>query len=110
MEEKPMQKKPNLQLQKDTIRTHLSDDELLCQFAEEATELAQAALKYRRAITGTNPTPVTIREAHSELLKELADLKNCIDVLNLDSSVNRAQMEYVRAEKMRRWVKRLEEK
>lgn len=38
--------------------TEISDilpkEELLCQLAEECTELAQAALKLRRAITGVN--------------------------------------------------------
>ncbi len=42
------------------IKEHLPKAEILCQLAEEASELAQAALKLRRALDGTNPTPVTI--------------------------------------------------
>lgn len=35
----------------------LPKTEILAQLAEEASELAQAALKLRRALDGTNPTP-----------------------------------------------------
>lgn len=35
----------------------LPKTEILAQLAEEASELAQAALKMRRALDGTNPTP-----------------------------------------------------
>jgi len=41
------------------IRKMLTEDELLCQLAEEAAELSQAALKLRRVLTGVNPTPVS---------------------------------------------------
>lgn len=34
--------------------------DLLCQLAEEASELAQAALKLKRAMEGTNPTPMSV--------------------------------------------------
>lgn len=34
--------------------------EILAQLAEEASELAQAALKLRRALDGTNPTPKSV--------------------------------------------------
>lgn len=40
------------------IASVLSTEDILCQLAEEASELAQAALKLRRALTGTNPTPL----------------------------------------------------
>ena len=49
------------------IAENLSDEDILCQIAEEAAELAQAALKLRRAITQTNPTPVTIEKAVDEI-------------------------------------------
>ena len=44
----------------DYIVKHLSLSERVAQLAEEAAELAQAALKYRRALDGVNPTPVTL--------------------------------------------------
>ena len=48
----------------------LPETERLAQLAEEAAELAQAALKLRRAIDGTNPTPKTIAEARENLIEE----------------------------------------
>ena len=47
------------------IAENLSEEDILCQLAEEAAELAQAALKLRRAITGTNPTPASEDEART---------------------------------------------
>ena len=47
----------------DEIRLFLPDAELWAQLAEEAAELAQAALKIRRVLDGTNPTPKDIGEA-----------------------------------------------
>ena len=55
------------------IAASLSEEDILCQIAEEAAELAQAALKLRRAITQTNPTPVTVDEAVENLIEEYGD-------------------------------------
>ena len=55
------------------IAENLSDEDILCQIAEEAAELAQAALKLRRAITQTNPTPVTAEKAVVNLVEEYGD-------------------------------------
>lgn len=43
---------------------------LLEQLAEEAAELAQAALKYARILRGENPTPVNVYKAHANLIEE----------------------------------------
>ena len=53
----------------------LPKTEILAQLAEEASELAQAALKLRRALDGTNPTPKSVEECEENLLEELADIK-----------------------------------
>ena len=45
-----------------TILHRLPPEELLCQLGEECGELAQAALKLRRARTDKNPTPRTREE------------------------------------------------
>jgi hypothetical protein len=45
------------------IRGFVPLDELLAQLAEEASELAQAALKMRRTLTDCNPTPITRKQA-----------------------------------------------
>ena len=55
------------------IAENLSEEDILCQLAEEAAELAQAALKLRRAITQTNPTPVTVEQAADNLVEEYGD-------------------------------------
>lgn len=56
------------------IASKLSNEEPLCQLAEEAAELAQAALKLRRVITGTNPTPVSADVAKHALNEEIVDI------------------------------------
>lgn len=55
------------------IAANLSDEDILCQISEEASELAQAALKLRRAITQTNPTPMTVEEASENFIEEYGD-------------------------------------
>lgn len=62
------------------IAANLSDEDILCQIAEEASELAQAALKLRRVITGTNPTPVPLLDAAYSVIEEYADIVGAMDV------------------------------
>lgn len=84
--------------------TGLPVTELLAGLAEEASELAQAALKLRRAYDGTNPTPVTEEDAYDALLEEIADVELYLDQL----SINRQRIEEIKGVKAFRWVKRLE--
>ena len=88
------------------IRSKVSEDELLCQLAEEATELAKAALKLRRAKGTKNPTPVTPEEAYANLIEELGDIELCLYALNYDrgEAIDRI---LARDKKLKRWVKRL---
>ena len=90
------------------IRRNLSYPDAVGQIAEEATELAHAALKLERAVRGTNPTPVTVPEAINKVIEEIADVLNAMEVLqfypDMDSIVK------VRYEKMDRWIERLKEK
>ena len=60
-----------------TIPDFLTSAEILAQTGEEA-ELAQAALKLRRALTGENPTPKSIAECLDDLQEEFADVLVCI--------------------------------
>ena len=62
------------------IAANLSDEDILCQLAEEAAELAQAALKLRRAITQTNPTPVSDEEAVDSIIEEYADTIGAFEI------------------------------
>ena len=47
------------------------------QLAEEAAELAQAALKLARIERGENPTPVSKEEAEENLREEYTDVYQC---------------------------------
>lgn len=88
----------------DIIRDKISQSGLLCQLAEEAAELAQAALKLKRAMEGT--TPVTEGEARYALLTEIADVLNCINVVGIQPQEN-LMVRQEQARKLRRWVRRL---
>ena len=88
----------------------LSTYELLTQLAEEAAELAQAALKYRRALRteqgqeDTSPTPETAQEARKALEEELADVELCaytLEMLTIDFEPMKRKGES--------WLRRLEE-
>ena len=62
------------------IAENLSEEDILCQLAEEAAELAQAALKLRREITQTNPTPVSDEEAVDSIIEEYADTIGAFEI------------------------------
>ena len=90
-----------------TITDYLSPPELLAQLAEEAAELSQAALKLRRAMTGYNPTPVTVAEADANLIEEATDVNLVLSFLLNDNNI--AEMEEIKQRKHKRWLNRLEE-
>lgn len=70
---------------------HIGKAAMLEQTAEEATELAQAALKYARILRQENPTPVTEDEAQMNLKEEWNDLLICASQLNeMDYDMNLA--------------------
>ena len=96
------------------IQSALSEEERLCQLAEEAAELSQAALKYRRTLTEENPTPVTRSKAEKALLEELGDVLGAAEVCYLYNTDWPAGPDFCNAEidrcknaKLRRWAKRL---
>lgn len=90
------------------ITEKVPQTELLALLAEEAVELAHAALKLRRVYDGTNPTPVKGAAAFADLKEEMADVELVISVLGL----NRHSHEIMRIQqdKLERWVTRLEAK
>ena len=88
------------------IRDHLSEEDILCQLAEEAAELAQAALKLRRAMTGTNPTPIDVETAQNKLSEEIADVAL---VLNVMKDTDWDAILAFCARKLDRWVERLKD-
>lgn len=89
------------------ITDKVPQTELLAQLAEEATELAHAALKLRRTYDNTNPTPVKPSEAFEALKEELADVQLLVMVLGY----NQYSLEICRTmqAKLKRWAKRLKE-
>jgi len=96
----------------------LPKTEILAQLAEEASELAQAALKLRRALDGTNPTPKSVAECEANLLEEFADISNAINALcnawfgdDLDSECEFWDEEFeIEDAKYKRWLSHLESK
>ena len=88
----------------DTLRRiaeQLGPEEILCQCAEECSELAQAVLKMRRVLVGT--TPLTQSEARV-LIND--DVLNCVESLEAISFVDRAHVSRIQAEKLERWDRR----
>lgn len=92
----------------DYIRKTLPPEELLTLLAEEAAELAKAALKLRRALDGTNPTPVTAASAYDSLLEEIADVWLTMRALGLDKEAETC--EATMTAKLERWAKRMKAK
>lgn len=84
----------------------IPQEELLAGLAEEAAELAQAALKLRRVIDGTNPTPKTHEEALDSLEEEIADVHLYLNYIDYDS---RKVTEFYK-NKRERWENRLKAK
>jgi len=70
------------------------------QLAEEASELAQAALKKSRKLRGENYTPKSMEEIDKALEEEVTDVDLCLDVLNLAGSSE------LRSKKLDRWINR----
>lgn len=90
------------------IRDHLSEEDILCQLAKEAAELAQAALKLRRAMTGTNPTPVGVGAALAKLREEMIDVKIACEAMQAKVSGKYDDMLY--ETELNRWVERLKQR
>lgn len=86
------------------VREQLSPADQFGQVAEEAVELAHAAMKMQRILNGTNPTPVTEKEAMGKVMEEICDLYNALEVLKLDVNM---KYEGIRKKKMARWVERI---
>lgn len=91
----------------DFIRATVPPGELWAQLAEEATELAHAALKLRRSTGGANPTPVEPDAAFGQVMEEVADVTLLLHVLQLDTTPDALQV--CMDSKLLRWRNRLEE-
>jgi len=83
------------------INQKVSEAGLYEQLAEEAAELAHAALKKARILRGENPTPMLSATADKHVIEELSDVVLCARILNV------APDEDVMTTKQERWIKRL---
>ena len=88
---------------------YLTIPDLLCQLAEEASELAQAALKLKRAMEGTNPTPMSVEECVANMDEEIADVSLLVDLLGYNKREHLLSQGRVAQRKAERWLKRLED-
>lgn len=86
----------------DHILEKVPKEDLYCQLAEEAAELAQAANKMARIIRGSNPTPKNESEVYKNVVEEFTDVFSVASVL--DIHVDDLILNY----KLRRWSQRLE--
>lgn len=85
------------------VRARLDDEEIYAQLAEEAAELAHAALKVRRVINRKNPTPVDADDAFESVVEEASDVIAVLDTLHI------ARDECRIAQKLTRWEERIKD-
>ena len=80
---------------------------MLRQMAEECSELAQAALKYIRALR--NETPMRIDEAIEHLTEEIADVRLMIDAVSATMLSERdvEDVQAIKEQKLDRWKARM---
>ena len=84
-------------------KPYLPLPELLAGLAEEASELAQAALKLRRVWDKTNPTPIDEKTAIDRLEEEIADVQLYLNQFPYSPS----HVNDVMREKDERWQTRI---
>lgn len=86
------------------IREHTPDATLYEQLAEEAVELAHAALKYARVLRKESPTPITPIQAEIAVEEEYNDLLTVAIVAPAATQAN-----LMIESKLTRWAERLKE-
>lgn len=94
------------------IAANLSEEDILCQIAEEAAELSKAALKLRRVLTGTNPTPVSYEDAIYNLIEEYGDVVGaCVVYFMKHDLIDRKYVDVLEHSnpKYSRWAQRIKE-
>lgn len=102
-----MTNRTNCQYEFDYIRSHYTKKELLTRLAEEASELAQAALKLRRAMADKPDTPISIKDAKNSLDEEIIDVFALLDMLHLCAPYKRSMFDAGYVYKIQRWYNRI---
>lgn len=87
----------------------IGEPAMLEQLAEEACEMAQAALKLSRILRGENPTPKAEWEAEADLVGEIADCYVVLDEYLRNKAWLPAILE-IMERKEKRWKERCLEK
>lgn len=91
-----------------SILKEIGEEAVLEQIAEEAAELAQAALKMARKKRGVNPTPKTEDECLCSLLEEMADVEVALTEWLSNMPVGYvAQINATMEDKAERWEARV---
>ena len=89
------------------ITDSLPEEVIACQLAEECAELAQAALKLYRCVSGDNPTLVRKDEAIKKIAEEFADVELAFNILSRKIGIRFGDVLKVYDEKTERWAFRL---
>lgn len=96
------------------ITDYLPPKEILAGLAEEFAEGSQAALKLRRVLDGSNPTPKTLVECSNNLQEECADVLLCLTEYLIASGIDIEDyfggVRKISERKATRWLMRLQEK
>ena len=89
------------------IASNLTQDEILIQTMEECAELIQAICKHMRRF-GNNTPDKTHEEVVQNLNEEIADVKNCLEIIaGACEWHDPVMVKEIRAAKMKRWFWRL---
>lgn len=83
------------------LQTFITPETKFLALAEEASELAQAALKMARIGNPQHPTPKTPDEAAENLVEEISDVLLCLKVMGVKGK------EEIMEEKAKRWCERM---
>lgn len=79
------------------------------QCAEECSELAQACLKLSRKLRDENPTPKSRDEIVESLEEEIADVLNCIYLIQTPLMIFDDELADIMLNKRDRWEERIKE-
>ena len=85
--------------------------EILTAVAEEASEVAQAALKLRRTLNHEfgNSTPVDFQKAVESFQEELGDFACCVNAAAVDHRIDMSKVYRTEKHKRLRWLSRIYE-
>lgn len=94
----------NMAIAQEYVQNHLSKPEQYRQTAEAAADLAQACLKYARALEGTNPGRYDPYWCLKKVIKKYAAFMMTAEIADIPLDLE------IKAEKAMNWADELEEK